>query len=190
MRSSLISRECTGVSGGRCKGGGMETPELPGPLLREGKVETGLVPTARRPGPGSSADTSKGSSTGSPSPRAPLLPPACPVGQRPPTPPSQRRASLAWSSAPGSLPPASGSGHQAGAPRCSWRDGHPVHSQPSLPGTSPVSSGRGCPTTTGGSHWVCSDGAQASSADPVAAPGGRGAAPPRGDWRGAGQGGL
>ena len=56
----------------------METPELPGPLLREWKVEAGSVPTARCPGPGSSTDTSKCSSTRSPSPCAP----ACQTGQR------------------------------------------------------------------------------------------------------------
>ncbi|XP_043782253.1 uncharacterized protein LOC122709172 [Cervus elaphus] len=56
-RSGSISSECAGVSGGRCEGGGVGTPELPGPSLREGKVETGSVPSARRPGPGSSADT-------------------------------------------------------------------------------------------------------------------------------------
>ena len=55
--------ECTGVSSHRCEGGGTVTPELPGPVLREGKLETGLVPTAKRPRPGSSADTSKCSST-------------------------------------------------------------------------------------------------------------------------------
>ena len=55
--------ECTGVSSHRCEGGGTVTPELPGPVLREGKLETGLVPTAKRPRPGSSTDTSKCSST-------------------------------------------------------------------------------------------------------------------------------
>ena len=55
--------ECTGVSGHRCKGGGTLTPELPEPVLGEGKFETGSVPTAKRPRPGSSADTSKCSST-------------------------------------------------------------------------------------------------------------------------------
>ena len=55
--------ECTGVSSHRCVGGGTGTPELPGPVLREGKLETGSVPTAKRPRPGSSADTSKCSST-------------------------------------------------------------------------------------------------------------------------------
>ena len=45
----------------------METPELPGPLLREGKVEPGSVPNARRPGPGSRADKSKCYSILSPS---------------------------------------------------------------------------------------------------------------------------
>ena len=70
-RSSSISRECAGVSRGRCNGGGVETPELPGPLLREGKVEPGSVPSARRPGPGSTADNGKCSSITSPSPRAP-----------------------------------------------------------------------------------------------------------------------
>ena len=85
MGSSLISRECTGVSGGRCKGGCVETPELPGPLLREGKVETGWVPTARHPGPGSRADKSKCSSTCSLSPRAFRLPigPAAPDSSSP-----------------------------------------------------------------------------------------------------------
>ena len=55
--------ECIGVSGHRCEGGGTRTPELPGQVLREGKLETGSVPTAKRPRPGSSADTSKCSST-------------------------------------------------------------------------------------------------------------------------------
>ena len=55
--------ECTGVSSHRCEGGGTGTAELPGPVLREGKLETGSVPTAKRPRPGSSADTSKCSST-------------------------------------------------------------------------------------------------------------------------------
>ena len=70
-RSSSISRECTGMSGARCVGGGLETPELPGPLLREEKVEPGSVLNARCPGPGSSADKSKCSSIPSPSPRGP-----------------------------------------------------------------------------------------------------------------------
>ena len=78
-RSSSISRECAGLSRGRCEGGGMETPELPGPLLREGKVEPGSVPSARCPGPGSSADKSKCSSIPSPSPHAP----ACPMASGP-----------------------------------------------------------------------------------------------------------
>ena len=78
-RSGSISSECAGVSGDRCQGGGMETPEFPGPLLREGKVETGSVPSARLSGPGSSADTSKCSSIRSPSPRAP----ACPMASGP-----------------------------------------------------------------------------------------------------------
>ena len=72
--SSSISGECRGVSGGIFEGGGMETPELPGPLLREGKVEPGSVPNARRPGPGSSADKSKCSSIPSPSPHAAACP--------------------------------------------------------------------------------------------------------------------
>ena len=67
-RSGSISSECAGMSGDRCQGGGMETPELPGPLLSEGKVETGSVPNARCPRPGSSADMSKCSSTHSPPP--------------------------------------------------------------------------------------------------------------------------
>ncbi|XP_065793180.1 bifunctional methylenetetrahydrofolate dehydrogenase/cyclohydrolase, mitochondrial-like [Muntiacus reevesi] len=50
--------ECAGASGHRRVGGGTGTPELPGPLLREGKVETGSVPTAKGPGPGSRTDTS------------------------------------------------------------------------------------------------------------------------------------
>ena len=49
----------------------METPELSGPLLREGKVEPGSVPNARHPVPGSSADKSKCNSIPSPSPHAP-----------------------------------------------------------------------------------------------------------------------
>ena len=102
LRSASISSKCTGMIRGRCEGRGVETPELPGPLLREGKVETGLVPNARRPGPGSSADTSKCSSTCSPS----LRTPACQTGQQPPTPPASRRVSLSRSSAPG-LPPQS-----------------------------------------------------------------------------------
>ena len=55
--------ECIGVSGHRCEGGGTRTPELPESVLGEGKFETGSVPTAKRPRPGSSADTSKCSST-------------------------------------------------------------------------------------------------------------------------------
>ena len=55
--------EFLGVSVHRCEGGGTQTPELPGPVLREGKLETGSVPTAKCPRPGSSADTSKCSST-------------------------------------------------------------------------------------------------------------------------------
>ena len=55
--------ECTGISSHRCEGRGTGTPELPGPVLREGKLETGSVPTAKRPRPGISADTSKCSST-------------------------------------------------------------------------------------------------------------------------------
>ena len=51
-------------------------PELPGPVLREGKLQTGSVPTAKRPRPGSSADTSKCSSTSIPSPHAPACPAA------------------------------------------------------------------------------------------------------------------
>ena len=78
-RSASISSKCTGVIRDRCEGRGVETPELPGPLLREGKVEAGSVPTSRRPGPGSSADMSKCSSTCSPSLRAP----ACQTGQLP-----------------------------------------------------------------------------------------------------------
>ena len=54
----------------------METPELPGPLLREGKVEPGSVPNARCPGPGSSTDKSKCSSIPSTSPRTPTCPKA------------------------------------------------------------------------------------------------------------------
>ena len=45
----------------------METSELPGPLLRERKVEPGSVPNARCPGPGSRADKSKCNSIPSPS---------------------------------------------------------------------------------------------------------------------------
>ena len=52
----------------------MESPELPGPLLREGKLEPGSVPSARCPGPGSSADKSKCSTIPSPSPHAPTCP--------------------------------------------------------------------------------------------------------------------
>ena len=52
----------------------METPEFPGPLLREGKVEPGSVPNARRTGPGKSADKSKCSSIPSPSPHAAACP--------------------------------------------------------------------------------------------------------------------
>ena len=55
--------ELPGVSGCRCEGGGTGTPELPGPVLREGKLETGSVPIAKRHRPGSSADTSKCSPT-------------------------------------------------------------------------------------------------------------------------------
>ena len=57
----------------------METPELPGPLLREGKVEPGSVPNARLCRPGSSTDKSKCSSVPSPSPHAP----ACPMVRGP-----------------------------------------------------------------------------------------------------------
>ena len=78
-RSASISSKCTGVIRDRCEGTGVETPELPGPLLREGKVEAGLVPTSRRPGPGSSADASNCSSTCSPS----LCAPACQTGPCP-----------------------------------------------------------------------------------------------------------
>ena len=78
-RSGSISRECTGLSGGRCKGGGVETRELPGPLLREGKVEPGSVPNSRCPGPGSSTDKSKCNSIPSPS----LHAPACPMASAP-----------------------------------------------------------------------------------------------------------
>ena len=73
-RSCSISRECAGVSRGRCQGRGMETPELPGPLLREGKVEPGSVPSATCPRPGSSEDKSKCSSIPSPSPHTPACP--------------------------------------------------------------------------------------------------------------------
>ena len=55
--------ECIGVRGHSCEGGGRGTLDLPGPVLREGKLETGSVPTAKRTRPGSSADTSKCSST-------------------------------------------------------------------------------------------------------------------------------
>ena len=51
-RSSSISRECTGVSRGRCKGGGLETPELPGPLLREGKWSLSQSPIPDAPDQG------------------------------------------------------------------------------------------------------------------------------------------
>ena len=71
--------EFPGVSGCRCEGGGTGTPELPGPVLREGKLETGLVPTAKRPRPGSSTDTSKCSCTHSPS----LQALACPAASGP-----------------------------------------------------------------------------------------------------------
>ena len=54
-------------------------PELLGPVLREGKLETGSVSTAKRPRPGRSADTSKGSCTRSPSLRAS----ACPMASAP-----------------------------------------------------------------------------------------------------------
>ena len=78
-RSSSISRECAGLSRGRCEGGGLETPELPGPLLREGNVEPGSVPNARRSGPGSSTDKSKCNSIPGPS----LHAPACPMASAP-----------------------------------------------------------------------------------------------------------
>ena len=55
--------ECIGVRGHSCEDGGTGTPDLPGPVLREGNLETGSVPPANRCGPGSSADTSKCSST-------------------------------------------------------------------------------------------------------------------------------
>ena len=64
------------MSGGRCKGGGMETPELPGPLLRERKVEPVSVPNVRCSGPGSSTDNSKCSSIPSPAPCTPSCPKA------------------------------------------------------------------------------------------------------------------
>ena len=54
----------------------MEKPELPGPLLREGKVEPGSVPNARCPGPGSSTDKSKCSFIPRPSPHTPACPKA------------------------------------------------------------------------------------------------------------------
>ena len=57
----------------------METPELPGPLLREGKGELGSVSNARFRRPGSSTDKSKCSSIPSPSPHAP----ACPMASGP-----------------------------------------------------------------------------------------------------------
>ena len=57
----------------------MKTPELPRPLLREGKVELLSVPNAKRPGTGSSADKSKCSSIHSPS----LHDPACPMASGP-----------------------------------------------------------------------------------------------------------
>ena len=78
-RSSSISRVCAGVSRGRYEGGFMETPELPGPLLREGKGELGSVSNARFRRPGSSTDKSKYSSIPSPSPHAP----ACPMASGP-----------------------------------------------------------------------------------------------------------
>ena len=67
--------ECAGVSGHRCEGGGTGRLELPGPVLREGNLKTGSVPTVKHPGPGSSTEMSKCSSTHSPSPRAPTCPP-------------------------------------------------------------------------------------------------------------------
>ena len=71
--------DCTGMSSHRCEGGGTGTPELPGLFLREGKLQTGSIPTAKCSRPGSSADTSKCSSTSSPSPHAP----ACPAASGP-----------------------------------------------------------------------------------------------------------
>ena len=50
--------ECTGMSSHRCEGGGTGTPELPGLVLREGKLETGSVPTVKRPRPNTSKNTS------------------------------------------------------------------------------------------------------------------------------------
>ena len=52
----------------------LETPELPGPLLREGKVEPGSASNARCPGPGSSAYKSKCSFIPSPSLHAATCP--------------------------------------------------------------------------------------------------------------------
>ena len=52
----------------------METTELPGPLLREGKMEPGSVPNARLRRPGSSTDKCKCSSIPSLSPHAPACP--------------------------------------------------------------------------------------------------------------------
>ena len=149
-RSSSISRECAGVSGGRCEGGGVETPELPGPLLREGKVEPGSVPNDRRPRTGSSAD--KCSSIPSPSPSAP----ACPMASGPRLlQPRGVRASLGpqlrgvchqaqgEDTGPG---PQGGRGAVGALCTCS---------PPCLaPLESPLGGAAPC-TTTGGGLWVC-----------------------------------
>ena len=55
---SLFMKVKEEVSGHKCESGGTGTPELPGLVLREGKLETGSVPTVKCPGLGSSADMS------------------------------------------------------------------------------------------------------------------------------------
>ena len=139
------------MSGGRCKGGGVETPELPGPLLREGKMEPGSVPNARCPGPGSSTDKCECSSIPSPS----LRTPTCPKASGPRLlQPRGARASLGPQLRGVCHQPQgedTGPGPQGGCGAV----GRPVRLQPSLPGASRVSSRRGCPTTMGGGLWVC-----------------------------------
>ena len=137
--------KCIGVRGHICEGGGRGTPDLPGPVLREGKLETGSVLTAKRPRPGSSADTSKCSSPHR------MPPPA----QRPAarTLPASRSTSLSWSSAQGSPPPAAGWGGRAGAPRQSWSGGRPARSHPSLLGAPRP---RGAVSVSVGDTWTWS----------------------------------
>ena len=128
----------------------METPELPGPWLREGKVEPGSVPNARRPGPGSGADKSKCSSIPSPSLRAPAYPMAS--GTRLLLPRGHELRSVISSRVSATSRRVRTLGRDPKAVVERWA---PRVLQPSLPFASRVSSRRGCPTTTGGGLWVC-----------------------------------